>query len=71
MLLFIVKMGINVTKVHGIYKFKQDYIIRGYIELSTKMRAKAKTEPEKDKFKLMNNSLFCKSCEKPLKYLEA
>ena len=64
-------MGIKVTKVHRIIKFKQDYIIRDYIELNTKMRAEAKIEPEKDIFKLMNNSLFGKSCENPLKYLEA
>ena len=71
MLKFVVKMDIQVTKVHRIIKFKQDYIIRVYIELYTKMRAEAKTEPEKDIFKLMNNSLFGKSCENPLKYLEA
>ena len=71
MLKFVVKMGIKLTKVHRIIKFKQDYIIRDYIELNTKMRAEAKTEPEKDIFKLMNNSLFGKSCENPLKYLEA
>ena len=71
MLMFVVKMGIKVSKVHRIIKFEQDYIIRDYIELNTKMRAEAKTEPEKDIFKLMNNSLFGKSCENPLKYLEA
>ena len=71
MLKFVVKMGIKVTKVHRIIKFKQDYIIRDYIELNTKMRAEAETEPEKDIFKLMNNSLFGKSFENPLKYLEA
>ena len=71
MLKFVVKMGIKVTKVLRIIKLKQDYIIRDYIELNTKMRAEAKTEPEKDIFKLMNNSLFGKSCENPLKYLEA
>ena len=71
MLKFVVKMGIKVTKVHRIIKYKQDYIIRHYIELNTKMGAEAKTEPEKDIFKLMNNSLFGKSCENPLKYLEA
>ena len=71
MLKFVVKMGIKVTKVHRTVKFKQDYIIRDYIELNTKMRAETKTEPEKDIFKLMNNSLFGKSCENPLKYLEA
>ena len=68
---FVVKMGIKVTKVHRIVKFKQDYIIRDYIELNTKMRAETKIEPAKDIFKLMNNSLFGKSCENLLKYLEA
>ena len=55
---FVVKMGIKVTKVHRIIKFKQDNIIKDYIELNTKMRTEAKTEAEKDIFKLMNNSLF-------------
>ena len=71
MLKFVVKIGIKVTKVHRIIKFKQDHIIKDYIELNNKMRAEAKTEAEKDIFKLMNNSLFGKSCENPLKYLEA
>ena len=71
MLRFVVKMGIKVTKVHRIIKFKQYYIIRDYIELTTKMRAEAKTEAEKDIFKLINNSLFGKNCENSLKYLEA
>ena len=61
MLKFVVKMGIKVTKVHRIIKFKQDYIMRDYIELNIKMRAEAKTE--KDIFKLVNNSLFGKSSE--------
>ena len=65
------QVGIKVTKVHRIIKLRQDYRIRDYIELNTKMRAEAKTEPEKDVFKLMNNSLFGKSCENPLRYLEA
>ena len=47
------------------------FIIRDYIELNTKMRAEAKTDAEKDIFKLMNNSLFDKSCENPLTFLEA
>ena len=45
MLKFVVKMGIKVIKVHRIIKFKEDYIIRDYIELNTKMRAEAKIEP--------------------------
>ena len=71
MLKFVVKMGIEVTKVHRIIKFIQDYVIIDYIELNTKMRAEAKTEPEKDTFKLMNNSLFGINFENPIKYLEA
>ena len=71
MLKFVVKMSIKVTKVHRIIKFKQDYIIRDYIERNTKMRAEAKTERGKDMFKLMNKLLFGKNCENPLKYLEA
>ena len=71
MLKFVVKKGIKVTKVHRIIEFKQDYIIRDYIELNTEMRAEAKTEPEKNILKLMNNSLFGKICENPLKYLKA
>ena len=64
MLKFVVRMGIKVTKVHRIIKFKQDFIIRDYIELNTKMRAGAKTEPQKDIFKLMKKSLFGKKlCE--------
>ena len=35
------------------------------------MEAETKTEAEKYIFKLMNNSLFGKNCENPLKYLEA
>ena len=35
------------------------------------MKAEAKFEPEKDVFKLVNYSLFGKSCENPLNYLEA
>ena len=71
MLKFVVKMGIKVTKVHRIIKFKQDHIIKDYTELNIKLRAEAKTEAEKDIFKLMNTSLFGKICENPLKYLEA
>ena len=38
MLKFVVKMGKKASKVHRIIKFKQDYFIRDYIELDTKMR---------------------------------
>ena len=47
MLEFHVKMGIKVTKIHRVIKFKQDYICRDYIQNNTNKRATAKTEAEK------------------------
>ena len=64
-------MGMKFIKVHRITKFIQDYFIIDSIEIITNLRTEAKTEAEKDEFKLMNNSLFGKSCKIPLKYLEA
>ena len=71
MLKFVVMMFIRVNKVRRVIKLKRDDIINDYTELNTKMRAGAKTEAEKDIFKVLNNSLFGKSCENLLKYLEA
>ena len=58
MLKFYVKMGVKVTKIHRVIKFKQDYICSDYIQNNTNKRATAKTEAEKDVRKLMNNSLY-------------
>ena len=58
MLKFYDKMGVKVTKIHRIIKFKQDYLCRDYIQNNTNKRATAKTEEEKDVRKLMNNSLY-------------
>ena len=71
MLKLVAKMGIKITKICRIIKFKEDYIIREYIELNTKMRAEVKTDAANDIFKLKNNSLFSENCENPLKQLEA
>ena len=58
MLKFYVKMGVTVTKIHRVLKFKQDYICRDYIQTNTNKRATVKTEAEKDVSKLKNNSLY-------------
>ena len=71
MLKFYVKMGVKVTKIHRLIKFKQDYICRDYIQNNTNKRATAKTEAEKDVRKLMNNSLYGRMCMNPLHFFQS
>ena len=71
MLKFYVKMGVKVTKIHRVIKFKQYYICRDYIQNNTNKRATAKTEAEKDVRKLMNNSLYGRMCMNPLHFLQS
>ena len=58
MLKFYVNMGVKVTKIHRVIKFKQNYICRDYIQNNSIKRATTKTEAEKNVSKLMNNSLY-------------
>ena len=71
MLKFYVKMGVKVTKIHRVIKFKQDYICRDYIQNNTNKRATAKTEAEKDVRKLMSNSLYGRMCMNPLHFFQS
>ena len=71
MLKFYVKMGVKVTKIHRVIKFKQDYICRDYIQNNTNKRATAKTEAVKDVRKLMNNSIYGRMCMNPLHFLQS
>ena len=72
MLNFYVKVGVKVTEINRVNKFKQDYICRDFIQNNTnKKRATAKTEAEKDVRKLMNNSLYGRMCMNPLHVLQS
>ena len=71
MLKFYVTMGVKVTKIHRLFKLKQDYICRDYIQNNTNKRATAKTEAEKDVSKLMNNSLYGRMCMNPLHFFQS
>ena len=57
------ELGINLTKVHKVLEFKQSKWLEPYINLNTKLREKAIAKFEQDLFKLMNDSVFGKSCE--------
>ena len=64
-------MGVKVTKIHRVIKFKQDYICSDYIRNNTNERATAKTEAEKDVRKLMNNSLYGRMFMNPLHFFQS
>ena len=64
-------MGVSVTKIQRVIRFKQDYICRDYIQNNTNKRATAKTEAEKVVRKIMNNSLYRRMCMNPLDFLQS
>jgi hypothetical protein len=56
-------LGMKLLRVHRVVAFRQEPWLKPYVELNTKMRQQAKTDFEKDFFKLMVNAFFGKSME--------
>ena len=63
MLKFYLQQGMKLKKVHKYISFSQSKWLEKYIDFNTKQRTLAKTDFEKDFFKLMNNAFYGKTCE--------
>ena len=60
---FLIKHGLKLKKVHRMISFKQDYIMKSYIDKNSALRAQAENDFDKDLYKLMNNSIYGKTME--------
>ena len=56
-------LGLRLTAVHRALRLDQSPWMQPYIRKNTELRKKATSDPEKDLYKLMNNSVFGKTME--------
>ena len=60
--------GLVLKKVHKVIQFNQKAWLKPYIDMNIKLRTEAKSDSEKDFFKLMNNAVFGKTIGKVRKH---
>ena len=60
----------KLTKIHRFIQFQQPRRPQPYIAKNTNLRAAVRSEMEKEFFKLMNNSIYGKTCENHAKHTD-
>ena len=61
-------LGMRLTKIHKVLKFRQRKFLKPYIDMCTKARKNTKSSFKKRVFKLLSNANFGKFIEDPRKY---
>jgi hypothetical protein len=61
-------LGMEIKKIHGGIRFKEEAWMAGYIDFNTEKRKQATSNFHKDLFKLLNNAVFGKSMENVFNY---
>lgn len=64
-------LGLRITKIHRILVFSEETVLKDYIALNTSIRDKATKAGDfagRERAKLMNNSIYGKTYENPMKY---
>ena len=61
-------IGLKCTKIHRIFRFRQEALFKGFIEKNIELRTNSNSSNEKDLFKLMSNSIYGKLLYNPRKH---